>query len=185
MFGMTRKRLTGISSALTMALVLVLMLTSMASSAGPVEHRVSVGGPDGVIFYCQGPQGLHPGCDGNFSLVAIQYADDSVSGQYTDQFAQRDGGFHAVVNCVYVDGNDAWVSGFVTRGQFTDPDTGEVLLDLTGLPIATRVRDNGTSAHDPDDQISYSWYGEGFAFPCTDHVDYELFDMPNGQVNVR
>jgi hypothetical protein len=83
------------------------------------------------------------------------YADGSVSGQYTDRFANGDG-FHAVIDCLVVDGNRVWVSGVITSGRFTDPDTGEV-FDLAGLDVFTSVQDNGTSANDPVDQISFSF----------------------------
>ena len=175
MFRITRMRLAGISSVFTIALVLVLGPAALAK--GPVVHHVSAGGPDACIFFGF----THPGCDGNFSLVANAYADGSVSGQYTDRFARGDG-FHAVVNCVSVVGSEAWVSGVITLGTFTDPVTGEV-FDLAGLPVATRVRDNGTSANDPADQISFSFLGD--PTPCTAHSPYDLFDAPEGQVRVR
>ena len=171
MFRITRKRLAGISSALTIVLALVLATT--ASAGGRVAHRVSAGGPDACIAF-----GFeHPGCDANFSLVGIVYADGSMSGQYTDRFANGNG-FHAVIDCVSVVGNEAWVSGVITSGTFDG-------VDLTGLPVWTRVRDNGTSANDPADQISFSVIGEGFAVPCTDHPDYPLFDTPQGQVVIK
>jgi hypothetical protein len=158
------------SSVLTMAVALALMLTTMASAASPVVHRVSAGGPDACIAF-----GFeHPGCDGNFSLHATQYADGSVKGQYTDRFA-RGNGFHAVIDCLSVVGNDAWVSGVITSGTFDG-------IDLAGLPVATRVRDNGTSANDPADQISFSFLGD--ATPCTVNVPYPLLDTPQGQVKV-
>jgi hypothetical protein len=112
--------------------------------------------------------------------VAIQYADASVSGQFIDRF--WDGrGFHAVIDCLYVDGNEAWVSGLITSGW------------LAGEPVSARVRDNGTSANDPPDQISYSHAGPtGGNHPhgtCEDHEElepyYELFDTPQGQVVVE
>ena len=175
MFRITRKRLAGISSALTIVLALVLATT--ASAGGRVAHRVSAGGPDACMFF-----GFeHPGCDGNYSLVAHKYADGSVSGQYTDRFARGDG-FHAVIDCLSVVGNDAWVSGVITHGSFTDPDTGEV-FDLAGLPVATRLRDNGTSANEPPDQITFSFLGD--PTPCTAQTPSQLFDAPEGQVRVR
>ena len=180
MFRITRKRLAVISSTLT--IVLALALATAASAGGPVAHRVSAGGPDACIAF-----GFpHPGCDGNFSLVGIVYADGSMSGQYTDRFA-RGSGFHAVIDCVSIVGNEAWVSGVITNGSFTDPDTGEK-FDLTGLPVSTRLRDNGTSANDPADQISFSVIGEGFAAPCTEHATGDLFDLldaPQGQVVIK
>jgi len=176
-FGITRRRLVGASSAFAMALVLALMLTTMASATGPVAHRVSAGGPDACIAF-----GFpHPGCDGNFSLVAIEYADGAVSGQYTDRFARGDG-FHAVVDCLELDGNNAaWVSGVITHGIFTDPDTGDE-FDLTGLSVITKVWDNGTSGH--PDEISFSFIDAPVV--CTDRPDLDDFMFgTRGQVVVR
>jgi len=170
-FGITRRRFVGVSSALTIALVLGLMLTTMASATGPVVHRVSAGGPDACIAI-----GFeHPGCDANYSLVAIEYADGTVSGQYTDRFAQGNG-FHAVIDCLDVDGNAAWVSGVVTQGHFDE-------FDLTGLSVITKVWDNGTSGH--PDQISFSFFDEPEV--CTDRpafLDDFMFGT-RGQVVVR
>ena len=128
-----------------------------------------------------GPSRTHPGCDGNFSLTAIQRADGSVSGQYTDRFARGDG-FHAVVDCLVVEGNQAWISGVITSGRFTDPDTQEV-FDLAGLHVFTRVQDNGISANDPPDQISFSFF-DTEPIPCTEMFDVDLLDAPEGQVTV-
>jgi hypothetical protein len=157
---------------------MALILTTMAWATGPVVHRVSAGGPDACVAF----GATHPGCDGNFSLTAREYADGSVSGQYTDRFANGDG-FHAVIDCLVVEGNRAWISGIITSGRFTDPDTGEV-FDLAGLYVLTSVQDNGTSANDPADQISLSF----IAFeqtPCTETPDVDLLDAPEGQVTVR
>jgi hypothetical protein len=175
--GFRRRRLAGTAAALTMSLVLGLMLASATMAKGPVTHFVSAGGPDACVEF--GAE--HPGCDGNYSLVAIEYADGSVKGQYTDRFANGSG-FHAVIDCLVVDGNDAWVSGVVTQGSFTLPD-GEV-FDLAGLFFDSRVRDNGTSADDPPDQIGISFLTEE-QFPCTNQFDDELLDAPEGQVVVR
>jgi hypothetical protein len=160
------------------AAAVALILTTMAWAKGPVVHRVSVGSPDACLALVGA---THPGCDGNFSFTAIEYADGSVSGQYTDRFANGDG-FHAVIDCLVVDGNRAWVSGVITSGRVTDPDTGEV-FDLAGLDVFTSVQDNGTSANDPVDQISFSFIGE--EIPCTEQENVDLLDAPEGQVTVR
>ena len=157
--------------ALIAALAPALMLAGAASAGGPITHHVSAGGPDVCEAF-----GLQPGCDGNFSLVAHVNAVGSMSGQYTDRWPNGDG-FHAVITCVSVIGNDAWVSGVITSGTFD----GE---DLTGLAISTRVRDNGSSANDPPDQISLSFGGRQSRI-CTDHYPYPLFDAPQGQVVVK
>jgi hypothetical protein len=157
---------------------MALILTTMAWATGPVVHRVSAGGPDACVAF----GATHPGCDGNFSLTAREYADGSVSGQYTDRFANGDG-FHAVIDCLVVEGNRAWISGIITSGRFTDPDTGEV-FDLAGLYVLTSVQDNGTSANDPADQISLSFI-DFEQTPCTETPDVDLLDAPEGQVTVR
>jgi hypothetical protein len=133
--------------------------------SGPVLHRVSVGGPD----VCTGLGGK-PGCDANLSIIAIQYADGSVKGQYSDRFAQG-GGFHAVVNCLNVVGNEAWISGLISQPK-----------QFAGVPVIIRVRDNGTSANDPPDQLSFS-----FAFDptsCLAAPPLDLFDAAEGQTVV-
>jgi hypothetical protein len=85
---------------------------------------------------------------------------------------------------VVVVGNEAWISGVITHGRWTDADTGEV-DDLAGEPVSTRVKDNGRSALDPTDQIGYSWIGVGWADSCTEQADDDLLDMPDGQVTVH
>lgn len=135
-------------------------------SSSTVVHWVSVGGPDADLF--------GPGGDPNFSLNALLRADGSVSGQWTDEFGHGNG-IHAAVDCVNVVGNQAWVSGTITSGRIGDDD-------LTGLPVGTRVVDNGTSANDPPDQISLT---NPDPTPCTAAPDYPLLDMKKGQVTVR
>jgi hypothetical protein len=144
-----------------MALALMPLAIASAKGKGPVVLQVSAGGRDPFA---------------SFALTAKEYADGSMSGQYTDQFPQIGGGFHAVLDCVSVVGNDAWVSGVITSGTADGQD-------LTGLPVATRVRDNGTSSKDPADLLGFSFIGD--PTPCTEHVDYPMFEAPNGQVVIK
>ena len=155
-------------------LLISVLATTTALAEGPILHSVSVGSPD----FC-------PGCDKSFSLSAREYADGSVSGQWTDRFSGGLGGFHAVIDCLVVEGNTAWVSGVATKGYYRNPETEEV-LNLAGLAVGTMVRDNGNSANDPDDQISYSVFelDEPFAV-CTEKPDYPLFDVLQAQVKVK
>jgi hypothetical protein len=167
----SRSRLAGGVSALTITAVLSLVLATTVVARSPaVIHHVSAGGPDA----CSGI-GDKPGCDGNYSLVASQFADGSASGQYTDRFSNGNG-IKGVIDCVMVVGNDAWISGWITSGRFEDQD-------LSGLPFSTRLRDNGTSARQPPDQISASHTGD--PTPCTDMVPFDLYDTPQGQVIVK
>ena len=152
-------------------MALAILLAVEVSAQSPIIHRVSAGGPDACVAL--GSQ--HPGCNANYSLVAIQYADGTVRGQYVDRLDRRNG-FHAVVNCLYVSGNDAWISGVITQGR-------QGATNLAGRPVATRIRDNGVSARGAIDQISYSFIGD--SRPCTQHLNYTLLNAPEGQIVVR
>ena len=153
------------TSFLTLAFSLV--LASAAARADGVVHQVSVGGHD------QDPAGH---TDANFSLVAVQHGNGSVTGEWTDQFGQGQGGIHVQINCLFVQGNEAWVSGIISSGSFNG-------ADLSGLPVVTRVQDNGKSANDPPDAISFSFIGN--ATPCTATPNLPLSPMTDGQVTVR
>ncbi len=141
--------------------------TPLFSNNSGVVHRVSAGGHD---------LNIAENTDANFSLVAIEYGDGSMSGQWTDQFGQQDGGFHAEVNCLRVVGNQAWISGVITSGSVPG-------FDLTGLPVITRVQDVGNSANDPPDRISFSFIGN--PTPCTATPNLILLPMTDGQVTVQ
>lgn len=138
----------------------------LANVGNGVVHQVSVGGSDI----------LPPGEDANFSLVAIEHGDGSVSGQWSDQFGNPEGGIHVDVDCVNVIGNQAWISGVVTSGTYLGSD-------VTGSPVITQVADNGTNANDPPDEISYSFIGD--ATSCLAAPSLPLFPITNGQVKVR
>jgi hypothetical protein len=134
-----------------------------------VLQSVHVGGPDACAAF-----GLDPGCDGNFSLNARKYADGTVRGQWTDSFGNGTG-MKAEIDCLYVEGNEAWVSGHVkvTNSPFF----------FVGQPVTTRVQDNGTSANDLPDATSFTIR---FDAPCTDaRRDYPLFAYPQGQATIR
>ncbi len=166
----SRRHLVRVARALGIVALSLSMATPVVAKGPAVVHHVSVGGPDACSGF-----GSKPGCDGDYALVASQYADGSASGQYTDRFG-RLGGIRGVIDCVVVVGNDAWISGWIVSGRF-DVD------DLAGLPFSTRVRDNGTSAKDAPDQISTSHTGDDT--PCTDMAPWDLIDMPQGQVVVK
>lgn len=156
----------------TLLLIVLVVMAALiavipALADGPA-HSVHVGGPDACEAW-----GAEPGCDANFSMVAIEHADGRVTGQWSDQFGGGVG-FHVAVDCLYVDGNEAWIAGVVT--QETIPG-----FDFTGMRAATRVVENGTNANDTPDQISLSFLYEG---DCSEQPDFPLFDVPQGQVKV-
>ncbi len=157
---------------LVASLVLAMGLVGVAS-ASRVVHRVTVGGPD----LCEALL-LKPGCDANFSLVALERADGSVKGQYHDQFSfggLEGYGIHVAVDCLNVVGNQAWVSGVITHARFPG--------DIVGLDVVTRVEDNGRSANDPADRISFSLFPA--TVDCTAAPDLPLYSVPQGQVRVQ
>jgi hypothetical protein len=152
-------------------LILIAGLVATIPAQAQVIHRVHVGGPD----YCNAI-GQRPGCDANFTLTALEFLDGRVIGQYSDIFSGGTDGIHAVIDCLSVNGNEAWVSGWITHGTIGNSD-------LSGLPVATRVRDLGNSPNDPPDQISFSWIGD--SRPCWYQTNYPVFDVPQGQVVVE
>ena len=143
-------------------------------STGPVVHHVSLGGAD----VCEA-LGQPTGCDANFSVHANEFADGSVKGQWQDTFGGGNG-YHAVVNCMNIVGNGAVLSGVVSSSFGAAPPV--------GTPAIMAVRDNGTSANDPPDQITFGFTFPG-APPCTalDPDDFAGFylDLAKGQVKVR
>jgi hypothetical protein len=149
----------------------VLLTVSPAALADGVTHRVSAGSADINL--------IPPGGDANFSLSAVQHGDGTVTGQWEDTVFGRGVpavGLHVDIDCLVVDGDDAWVSGVITHPAA-----------LAGLPAITRVRDNGTSANDPPDQISFTFFPPAIdpGITCNDQPDLPLNDVNNGQVTVE
>jgi hypothetical protein len=140
------------------------------SSQG-VVHRVSLGGADACTAL-----GLQPGCDANFSFVAIEMADGTVRGQWSDQFGGGTG-LHVAIDCLNVVGSGAVVSGFVTQAT-GDIDGSE------GQYAVTAVVDNGTSMNDDPDQMSFSFFPVEIDCTVLTPANFPLFDLYEGQVRV-
>jgi hypothetical protein len=160
---------------ISLAAIALLTGGTIANAKGKVVHRVSVGGAD----VCEA-LGLPTGCDANFSLVAIQKADGSVKGQWQDTFPGGGEGIHVAIDCLNVVGNQAVIGGVITHGTLGG-------VDLTGLGAVTKVSDNGTSANDVMDQISFSWFPVDADAPC-DAFDFDFFPpeaLYHGQVKVK
>ena len=140
-----------------------------------VTDKVSVGGAD----ICEA-LGQPTGCDANFSLSARKYDDGSVKGQWQDTFGFGATGFiHVDIDCLHVVGNFAVLAGVITNGNANG-------VDLTGQRALTAVMDNGTSANDPADQLSFSFFPTG-GTSCNGLVpgNFPLFNLAHGQVKVR
>ena len=137
---------------------------SLYRGNGAIVHQVSAGGADWV----------GPGVDANWSLTAFQLADGSVRGQWSDQFGHGNGGVHMTVTCLHVVGNEAWITGVADNGEFA------------GRVWMSRMKDNGNSANDPADQISYSWLQPvGSQGNCHTMPQFPLFYRTAGQVTIR
>jgi hypothetical protein len=137
-----------------------------AAGGNGVVHRVSVGSHDIVP----------PGTDANFSLIALEKGDGTMTGQWTDQFGQGEGGVHVDVNCVSVLGRDAWVSGVVTHSNREAAPVGSYAI--------TRVRDNGTSENEPPDEISFTFIRLA-PLNCQLRPALPLFPLQGGEVKVE
>jgi hypothetical protein len=136
------------------------------ASGSRVIHRASVGSHDFTP----------PGVDANFSLIALQRANGTVTGQYNDQFGHGNGGVHADVDCLRVVGNKAWIGGLVKNGQFE------------GERVVTEVEDNGTSTNEPPDRISFSIINPaqfGLSEDCRLLPELPLFPLQGGEVKVE
>lgn len=150
------------------------------SLAGKPTHFVSVGGAD----LCESI-GEPTGCDGNFSLVAKESSDGSVSGQWSDAGLL---GMHAEIDCVVVDGNQAIVGGVITKIS----DAGEDAGYFVGGRVVTFAEDNGRSKKDPQDRHGFT---NRTTQTCAEIVvflednaltiDDFLFEQARGQVIVR
>lgn len=147
------------------------------ASEGAVVHRVTVGGPDQCSWI-----GDHPGCDANYSLVAMEWADGRVSGEITDVYG---GGFglHAAVTCLSIgpipgtDALQAWVGGVVKEP-----------FEMAGHPVMMWVRDRGKSMKDLPDAISRAILDpqdEGYSTNCLDHPGIGLARVAQGQVTIQ
>jgi hypothetical protein len=158
-----------LSFVLVLAAALIVAIPVLA--ARPI-HKVHVGGPDACEAW-----GLGPGCDANFSLVVTEHADGSVTGQWSDQYGRGYGGVHVVIDCLGVNGNQAWIGGLVTQDTFSGDGS------FIGFRVAASVVDNGTSANDPPDQISYM-DADFDNSSCAEQPDFDLFDIQKGQVIV-
>lgn len=144
-------------------------LSANSVSSNAVVNRVSVGGSDFDATL---------NTDANFSLIALELGDGTISGEWTDQFGQGQGGVQVDVNCLSVAGNQAWIGGIIRSGS-----TGAGGVDLSGLAALTRVADLGNSANDAPDAISFTFIG--LAVQCTAQPNLPLFPMTGGQVTVN
>ena len=136
-----------------------------------VCDSVTVGSTDVAMI------GTPPDNDANLSMVAIQFCDGAVKGQWQDTFAKGEVAVHIKVTCVVVDNNNAWVGGVIKRAS-------RGFQFFIGVPVITRVEDNGNAANGGIDKAS-------LLFPTADDQDcllkpdLPLFDLSNGEVRIN
>lgn len=153
------------------AVVFAALIAFVAVTANAqICTKVKVAGPD--VF-------PPPDNDANLSIMAIEKCDGTVLGHFQDTLYPVPGdplSVHAEITCVHVNGNTAWIGGAITH--ITPHVEG-----FEGVPIIIQVRDNGRSANDPPDQVSF-WYFADTPDDCSLEWDLGLQDMPQGQVQV-
>ena len=149
--------------------------TPLFNSGNGVVERVSVGSNDACEAF-----GLPNGCDGNFSLTAHEKADGTVAGQWHDTFSGGGEGIHVAIDCLNTNDNWAVVGGVITHGTIGG-------VDVSGQQALTAAVDNGTSANDAPDQISYAFNGQFTPGACLQltPANFPLFDLTTGQVTVK
>jgi len=151
-------------------------LTVIATTSGRnppddrVVHTISFGGPD----VCEAV-GLPTGCDANFSGSAVLRSDGTGQGRVVDIISGDGAGIYVDIDCVFVAGNEAWLSGVITRGAAPSG------FDLTGRPYIVRVQDNGDSANDQADGIRARFR----SIPCYLAPQFDLYEYADGQVTVN
>ena len=178
-------------SVASVLLLLVISVTGCNEDASPTDsinenqsgelskgviHHVSLGGADACEAF-----GLPQGCDGNFSLTANMKANGSVKGQWQDTFAGGGEGIHVAIDCMRIIDNAAIVGGVITHGTAGG-------VDISGQYAMTMVVDNGTSANDPDDQISFSYWNQNWDCQTVQSITpdfFTLLELTTGQVKVK
>ena len=161
------------TSWVTSAMAMLLAVLASVSAAAPPDvtehgravHWASGGGTVG-----------YGGALNTHAFTARIDADGNASGQAEFQLRFIDATVHAVVNCLEVVGNDAWIGGTITRSS--NPSVvGE------GLDIVFRVQDNGEGDGPPADMTSQLVWG---AVPsCNTRPPLGLIGWTHGNVQVK
>ena len=145
-----------------------IMCASAAYSAAPVERVVGGGNNDALGF-------LGPG-NWTYGYNAQMDENGVVTGEAEfhrlDLFNIK---VHVGIDCLVVDGNRAWISGFITQSANN--------LQLIGVPVGWTVLDNGQGADALPDESSEVFDFSG-GFSCEDMLNLPLQPWPNGNIKV-
>lgn len=147
------------------------LLMTVAVFAGRPVHRVTGGASDSF-----------PGLGTErYALNASVDEAGAVSGQGSFTFVLPVAEFHAVINCLEVDGNVAWIGMTVT-------ETDNSLEYPNGLPVGQnlvwQLRDNGQGANAAPDQQSFFVSGPA----CTtkpDLLGFATFEFDTGNIRIE
>jgi len=170
-----------------------IILLSIAIFSGCNENTSEsspVSSDPGSLLKGSGPsatgQGKMVGTNRTFSFNAVTHRDGSVSGQ--GQLNSHLGAkIHFSIDCLYVEGNVATMSGTVTNS--------EAFQEYVGGPCWFRVKDNGEGSNAQPDEITFFIFcgPDETDTPCTTltcDVDHEsdaggLQPIENGNIQVK
>jgi hypothetical protein len=115
-----------------------------------------------------------------YGFAAQISVDGSVKGQAEIHFPSSGLNMHIDIQCLVVEGNEAWLSGPVTRSDRPDVDPGTVFV--------WRVQDNGQGQDAPPDRVSNFFYRPWDNYPpdrCQRQTDFPTFPWDNGSVRIH
>jgi hypothetical protein len=149
-----------------LVLAVVLLSASEALAGRPVHQLVGGGHIPDFLF-----------AEMTVVLSARIDADGVATGQIEYHRGEGYIVLHGVVDCLSVQGNEAWVSGIVTQSNGTIPAN-------LGLQFIFRIRDNGQGANVVDE-----WSGMWLTSPgwsaCSAQGAFGLYPWDNGNFAVR
>ena len=111
-----------------------------------------------------------------FSFTAQEQNDGSATGQWQLNNRNFPIRIHGEVECLTVDGNEAWFAGLATQ---SDDD------EQIGIIRGFRVIDNGEGNGSPPDQISAAIPVSSAQLWCDVRPEVEVFDIEKGNVQVH
>jgi hypothetical protein len=154
-----------------------------AVSASPPVPELAVVGAPPVLEVVGGGSVVREDIEGLpqeiYGLVASLGVDGRVSGQAEVHFPSTELDMHIEVRCLVARGNEAWLSGPVTRSNRPDVNVGTVFV--------WRVVDNGEGSGAPPDRISnFLWRPTRNFHPrvCVRQPDLDTYAWDNGGVRI-
>jgi hypothetical protein len=113
-----------------------------------------------------------------YSFNAIQNRNGSVSGHLTVDSRGQNSVFHGDVNCLIINGNEAFISGIITN---VTPNSDPSAFALLGQLFVLRLVDNGEGSPNPVDLVSDVIIGVDCSFGSL----LTLLPIEAGNINVN